>query len=136
NMIRRDRPTFVMEILPYGLVEQGANLEQLLNFLTPIGYRLYDERTEALLPSEAAALERMIGEGASWNVIARAAGVEQPMQTTFAFESSRRWIGLADGGERQSVARSDPRPSAINPYAAAWDHYVKGIKPKSRTMAR
>ena len=71
NMIRRDRPTFLMEIMPYGLLEQGANLEQLLNYLIPIGYRLYDERTEALLPSEAAALERMIGEGASRNVIAR-----------------------------------------------------------------
>jgi FkbM family methyltransferase len=73
EMIRRDRPTFVMEIMPYGLVEQGASLSQLLNFLTPFGYRLYDERSEALLPSEAAALERMIGEGASRNVIARAA---------------------------------------------------------------
>jgi FkbM family methyltransferase len=72
DMIRRDRPTFVMEIMPYGLVEQGANLKQLLDYLIPIGYRLYDERTEAPLPSEAAALERMIGEGASWNVIARA----------------------------------------------------------------
>jgi len=73
EMIRRSRPTFVMEILPYGLVEQGASLDQLLNFLIPFGYRLYNERTEALLPSDAAALERMIGEGASWNVIARAA---------------------------------------------------------------
>jgi len=72
EMIRRSRPVFVMEILPYGLVEQGASLEQLLNFLIPFGYRLYNERTEALLPSDAAALERMIGEGASWNVIARA----------------------------------------------------------------
>src|SRR5262249_2220404 len=72
NVIARDRPTFVMEIMPYGLVEQGANLEQLLNFLIPIGYGLYDERAEAALPSDAAALERMVGEGASWNVIARA----------------------------------------------------------------
>jgi FkbM family methyltransferase len=73
NMIRRDRPAFVMEIMPYGLVEQGANLEQLLNFFIPLGYRLYDERSERPLPSDAAALERMIGEGASRNVIARVA---------------------------------------------------------------
>jgi FkbM family methyltransferase len=72
DMIRRSRPTFVMEIMPYGLVEQGANLDQLLNFLIPSGYRLYDERTETPLPTDAAALERMIGEGASRNVIARA----------------------------------------------------------------
>src|SRR5262249_9543868 len=74
DTIRRSRPTFVTEIMPYGLIEQGANLEQLLNFLIPFGYRLYDERTEAPLPSEAAALERMIGEGGSRNVIARAGG--------------------------------------------------------------
>jgi FkbM family methyltransferase len=73
NMIRRDRPTFVMEIMPYGLVEQGASLAQLLNFFIPFGYRLYDERTEAPLPSDPAALERLIGEGASRNVVARAA---------------------------------------------------------------
>jgi FkbM family methyltransferase len=73
EMIRRSRPTFVMEIMPYGLVEQGASLSQLLGFFVPFGYRLYDERTEAPLPSDAAALERMIGEGASRNVIARAA---------------------------------------------------------------
>lgn len=72
GMIGRSRPTFVMEIMPYGLVEQGANLDQLLNFLIPLGYRLHDERTEALLPSDAATLERRIGAGASWNVIARA----------------------------------------------------------------
>lgn len=73
NMIRPDRPTFVMEIMPYGLVEQGTNLDQLLNFLIPFGYRLHDERTEAPLPRDAAALEQMIGGGASRNVIARAA---------------------------------------------------------------
>jgi len=71
NMLRRDRPTFVMEIMPYGLVEQGASLDQLLNFFTPLGYRFYDERRESLLPSDATALERMIGDGASRNVIAR-----------------------------------------------------------------
>jgi len=62
----------VMEIMPYGLVEQGASLEQLLNFFLPLGYRLYHERTDAALPTDATALERMIGEGASINVIARA----------------------------------------------------------------
>jgi FkbM family methyltransferase len=73
NMIGRDRPTFVMEIMPYGLVEQGASLEQLLNVFRSFGYRLYDERTEAALPTDAKVLERMIGEGASINVIARVA---------------------------------------------------------------
>lgn len=71
TMLRRDRPTLVMEIVPYGLVEHGASLQQLLDFLIPFGYRLYDERSEAPLPGDAAVLEQMIGEGASWNVIAR-----------------------------------------------------------------
>jgi hypothetical protein len=44
-----------------------------LALLIPSGYRLYDEQTEAPLPSDAAALEQMIGEGASRNVIVRAA---------------------------------------------------------------
>jgi FkbM family methyltransferase len=73
DMIKHSRPTFVMEIMPYGLEERGTSLSQLLGFLIPSGYRLYDERTEVPLPSDAAALERMIGEGASRNVIARAA---------------------------------------------------------------
>jgi hypothetical protein len=64
--------------IPQGALRQRnhplrTNLTQLLNYLIPIGYRLSDERTEALLPSEAAALEQMIGDGASWNVIARVA---------------------------------------------------------------
>jgi FkbM family methyltransferase len=71
NMMRRDRPTFVMEIMPYGLVEQGASLEQLLSFFLPFGYRFYDERTEIAFPTHVKTLERMIGEGASRNVIAR-----------------------------------------------------------------
>jgi FkbM family methyltransferase len=71
NMIERNRPTFVMEIIPYGLVEQGASLGRLLDFLGRFGYRLYDERTERQLPSEPSALEAVIGDGASRNVIAR-----------------------------------------------------------------
>ena len=38
DMIKRDRPVFLMELMPYGLVEQGASLEQMLSYLLPIGY--------------------------------------------------------------------------------------------------
>src|SRR5262249_30043303 len=54
-----------------------------------------------------------------------------PMRRTLTFESLRRWIGLTDGGGRQPTAQSDPEQSVMNPYAAAWDQYVKDIKPKA-----
>lgn len=38
NTIDRDRPMFLMEIMPYGLVEPGTSLEQMLSYLIPVGY--------------------------------------------------------------------------------------------------
>jgi FkbM family methyltransferase len=71
QMMARDRPTFIMELAPYMLVERGATLAEFLNFFIPLNYRLYDEQAETELPSAPAALERMIGEGSSRNVVAR-----------------------------------------------------------------
>lgn len=71
RMIARDRPTFIMELAPYVLVERGATLTEFLNFFIPLNYRLYDEQAETELPSDPAALERMIGGGSSRNVVAR-----------------------------------------------------------------
>jgi FkbM family methyltransferase len=71
TMVERDRPIFVMELCPYALTERGTTLQQFLNFFIPLGYRFYSARTEAPLPSDAFALERMIGDGASVNVLAR-----------------------------------------------------------------
>lgn len=71
EMMARDRPTFVMELAPYVLSECGASLEQLLSHFLPLGYRFYRETDEAPLPSEPARLTALIGEGASWNVVAR-----------------------------------------------------------------
>jgi FkbM family methyltransferase len=68
----RDRPIFVMELSPYVLVERGSSLEELLSFFIPNGYHFYHERTGRQLPSEAAELHRLVEDGASMNIIARA----------------------------------------------------------------
>ena len=60
-----------MELAPYVLVERGASLSELISFLTSNDYRLYDERTRAQLPSNAAGLQELIEDGESINVIAR-----------------------------------------------------------------
>lgn len=70
-LIRDNRPIFVMELAPYVLVERGGSLEEMLSFLIPNGYRLYDERTERPLPLAAGRLQELIADGESMNVIAR-----------------------------------------------------------------
>ncbi|MBR1142359.1 FkbM family methyltransferase [Bradyrhizobium sp. AUGA SZCCT0431] len=70
-LLRDQRPIFVMELAPYVLVERGASLEEMLSFLIPNGYRLYDERTERAMPSTASELQKLIADGESINVIAR-----------------------------------------------------------------
>lgn len=72
TMMRRDRPTFVMELSPYVLEERGASLRELLSFFLPLGYRFYHERSERLLPGDADSLDKWISDGAGRNVIARA----------------------------------------------------------------
>jgi FkbM family methyltransferase len=70
--MRRHRPVFVMEVAPYVLEERGASLEKLLSFFSPLGYRLYDERTDRELPNDASLLGRLIEPGESKNVVAHA----------------------------------------------------------------
>lgn len=72
SMLRDARPIFVMELAPYVLEERGASLDQLLSYFIPNGYVIYDERTQKRLPSAAKELQRMLGDGASMNVIVRA----------------------------------------------------------------
>jgi len=72
KLLRDHKPAFVMELAPYVLDERGASLSELIYILTSTGYRLYDERTQAPLSSDAAQLQGMIADGESINVIARA----------------------------------------------------------------
>ncbi|MDB5875808.1 MAG: FkbM family methyltransferase [Ramlibacter sp.] len=71
KLLSVQKPLFVMELAPYVLEERGASLGELLSLLTSNGYRLYDERTQQPLPSDAAPLQVLIADGESINVIAR-----------------------------------------------------------------
>jgi FkbM family methyltransferase len=71
QMLREDRPIFVMELAPYVLEERGSSLAELLSFFVPNGYALYAEETEKRLPSNADELQGLIADGESMNVIAR-----------------------------------------------------------------
>lgn len=42
ELLRRDKPILLMEIMPYGLDEAGASLDELLEILSAHGYRLYE----------------------------------------------------------------------------------------------
>ena len=71
KMMRRDKPTFVMELTPYILQERGHSAEKMISFFTPLGYRFFHEKTGKELPIDAPSLAGMVGDGASVNVIAR-----------------------------------------------------------------
>lgn len=77
-MLRRDRPTFVMEIAPYVLAERGASLERLLAYLVPLGYRFLRESDGRRLPDSAGRLAALVPDGASINVIAVAGETSAP----------------------------------------------------------
>ena len=71
-LLRDSRPVFMMELSPYVLAERGSSLEELVSFFVPNGYRFFHERTGRQLPSAVEELRRMVGDGASMNVVARA----------------------------------------------------------------
>lgn len=69
-MLKRDRPTFVMEIAPYVLAERGASLDRLVGYLAPLEYRFFSEDGNRPLPSSPHQLAALVPDGASMNVIA------------------------------------------------------------------
>jgi FkbM family methyltransferase len=71
TLLREVRPIFVMELAPYVLEERGTSLGELLSFFVPNGYALFTEQDERPLSLNADELQRLIGDGASINVIAR-----------------------------------------------------------------
>jgi FkbM family methyltransferase len=71
QLLRVDRPIFVMELAPYVLEERGSSLAELLSFFVPNGYELYSEEADKRLPSNADELQGLIADGESMNVIAR-----------------------------------------------------------------
>lgn len=71
ELLRDSRPVFLMELSPYVLDERGSSLEELLACFAPHNYRFYHERSERELSLEPSDLRRLVGDGASINVIAR-----------------------------------------------------------------
>lgn len=71
TLLTKMRPIFVMELAPYVLHERGASLEELISIFIRSGYQFFDERTGQALPSTAAQLRKLVGDGESRNVIAR-----------------------------------------------------------------
>jgi hypothetical protein len=60
-----------MEMSPYVHAEEHSSFADLVALLRDAGYSLQDAGTRKPLPLEADALERLIPDGASINVIAR-----------------------------------------------------------------
>ncbi len=82
TVLTRWHPTIIMELAPYVLEEQGASLAELIQLLRDYGYALFHTGNEKPIALDAAALLRMIPQGASLNVLARAATGGAPGKAT------------------------------------------------------
>jgi FkbM family methyltransferase len=72
NMMERDSPTYIMELSPYVLQERGSSFDALLERFLSLNYQFFTLNGEKPLPRDHDSLARIIGPGASINVIARA----------------------------------------------------------------
>ncbi len=59
RLLDRDKPILLMEIMPYGLNETGASLDELLGILSAHGYSLYDLDGKTVLPNDGNILEHI-----------------------------------------------------------------------------
>ena len=59
DLLRRDKPILLMEIMPYGLDETGASLDELLGILRVYGYSLYDLNGKTALPNDNSIQQRI-----------------------------------------------------------------------------
>ncbi|MEX2164136.1 MAG: FkbM family methyltransferase [Sulfuricaulis sp.] len=53
ELLQRDKPILLIEIMPYGLDEAGASLDELLGILATHGYSLYDLDGRTALPNDS-----------------------------------------------------------------------------------
>lgn len=70
ELLQRDKPILLMEIMPYGLDEAGASLDELLGILARHGYRLYELDGRTALPVDNS-LRQKIPSAGGINVICR-----------------------------------------------------------------
>lgn len=71
EVLKKYHPTLVMEMSPYVHAEEHSSFAGLVALLRDAGYSLQDARTWKPLPLEVGALDQLIPDGASINVIAR-----------------------------------------------------------------
>ncbi len=71
-ILSRHKPTLVMELAPYILAERGSSAQELISFLLAHGYQFFDEKTEQEIRTDSAFISRMVHDGASVNIVARA----------------------------------------------------------------
>lgn len=70
ELLERDKPVLLMELMPYGLDEAGASLDELLAILSAHGYRLYELDGRTPLPADNSIREKIPPAGGI-NVICR-----------------------------------------------------------------
>jgi FkbM family methyltransferase len=70
ELLERDKPLLLMEIMPYGLDEAGASLDELLAILSTHGYKLYELDGRTALPADGNIREKIPSAGGI-NVICR-----------------------------------------------------------------
>jgi len=59
ELLERDKPVLLMEIMPYGLDEAGASLDELLTILAAHGYKLYELDGRTALPADGSIREKI-----------------------------------------------------------------------------
>lgn len=69
NVLREFRPSIVMELSPYQSRESGNSFAELVDLLRNAGYGFRKLESRAVLPDDAASLERLVPDGASMNVL-------------------------------------------------------------------
>lgn len=67
--LTRYRPKILMEFMPYGLEENGHSLKELVELLKTAGYGIFSVPQLNALPASSEALEKMIPDGSSINVV-------------------------------------------------------------------
>ena len=70
SVLREHRPVIVMEMSPYVHAEEQNSFAAVIEVLKEFRYKIEDARNRRTLPLDAAALERLIPDGAGINVVA------------------------------------------------------------------
>jgi len=70
SVLREQRPVIVMEMSPYVHAEEQNSFAAVIELLKEFRYKIEDARNRRTLPLDAAALERLIPDGAGINVVA------------------------------------------------------------------